>query len=80
MTPTAAERGETVTDVITDALRHYVEDQPQSAGQQLDAIMRDMDEATNAWVDAGYGLGTPEDEAREAVFVRLREWNEKHAR
>lgn len=55
-------------------------DQPQSAGQQLDAIMRDMDQATNAWVDAGYGYDTPEHAAREAVFVRLREWNRQHAR
>jgi hypothetical protein len=51
-----------------------------NAGQQLGEIMRDMNEATAAWVAAGYGEGTPEEQAREAVFVRLREWNDRNAR
>lgn len=51
-----------------------------NAGSELDAIMRDLDEATAAWATAGHGYGTPEDEAREAVFARLREWNDKNAR
>lgn len=51
-------------------------DMALTAGQQLDAIMRDMDEASAAWVAAGYPSDGPEWEAREAVFARLREWNE----
>jgi len=51
-----------------------------NAGQELGAIMRDLDETTAAWAAAGYGYGTPEDEAREAVFARLREWNRRNAR
>lgn len=50
-----------------------------SAGQQLDAIMRDLDETTAAWVAAGYGYDTPEHEAREAVFARLKAWNAARA-
>lgn len=50
-----------------------------TAADQLGEIMRDLDSTTAAWVVAGYGLGTPEDEAREAVFARLREWNERQA-
>ena len=50
-----------------------------TAGQQLDAIMRDLDRTTAAWVAAGYGYDTPEAEAREAVFARLKEWNRRHA-
>ena len=65
--------------VITPASLGVMTDEP-NAGQQLDAIMRDMDEATAAWAAAGYGYGTPEDEAREAVFARLREWNKRNAR
>lgn len=49
-----------------------------SAGEELDAIMRDLDRTTAAWAAAGYGYGTPEDEAREAVFARLKEWNTAH--
>ena len=30
-----------------------------NAGQQLDAIMRDLDATTKAWAEAGYGYGTP---------------------
>jgi hypothetical protein len=52
----------------------------QTAGEQLDAIMRDLDRTGAAWKAAGYGYGTPEDEAREAVFARLAEWNRQHAR
>lgn len=51
-----------------------------NAGQQLHAIMRDLDATTAAWVAAGYGYGTPEDEAREAVFARLNAWNDEYAR
>lgn len=50
-----------------------------NAGQQLDAIMRDLDATTAAWVAAGYGLGTAEDEAREAVFARLNAWTAQQA-
>lgn len=46
-------------------------------GEELDAIMRDLDETGKAWVKAGYGYDTPEWEAREAVFARLKAWNEK---
>jgi hypothetical protein len=55
-------------------------DQPPNAGQQLEAIMRDLDAAGAAWAAAGYGYDTPEDEAREAVFRRLHAWNEANAR
>jgi hypothetical protein len=48
-------------------------------GEELDAIMRDLDEAGKAWVAAGYGYDTPEYEAREAVFARLKAWNKKAA-
>ncbi len=50
-----------------------------SAGDELDEIMRDLDKTGVAWVAAGYGYETPEYEAREAVFRRLRAWNERHA-
>ena len=50
-----------------------------TAGEQLDAIMRDLTAATAAWAAAGYGYDTPEALTREAVFARLREWNEAHA-
>lgn len=53
--------------------------QQQSAGEQLDAIMRDLDATSAAWVAAGYGYDTPEWEAREAVFARLKEWNARYA-
>ena len=52
---------------------------PASAGEQLDAIMRDLDDTSAAWVAAGYGYDTPEYEAREGVFARLKEWNRCHA-
>lgn len=47
----------------------------QTAGQQLDAIMRDLDRTGAAWVAAGYPLEGPAADAREAVFARLKEWN-----
>lgn len=50
-----------------------------TAGEQLDGIMRDLDDTGDAWVAAGYGYDTPEWEAREAVFARLREWNDRYA-
>lgn len=50
-----------------------------TAGEELDAIMRDLDAAGEAWVAAGYGYDTPEHEAREAVFARLKAWNEVYA-
>lgn len=53
---------------------------PKTAGEELDAIMRDLDATGAAWVASGYGYGSPEDQAREAVFVRLRQWNDQHAR
>lgn len=43
---------------------------------ELDAIMRDLDATGAAWEAAGYDYGTPEDQAREAMFARLRAWNE----
>lgn len=46
-----------------------------TAGAELDAIMRDMESTTAAWSASGYHYGTPEDEAREAVFARLHAWN-----
>lgn len=48
-----------------------------NAGEELDAIMRDLDATSAAWVAAGYGLVGPEHEAREAVFARLEEWNRR---
>lgn len=48
---------------------------PMSAGEQLDEIMRAMDQATDAWVAAGHPFTGPEADAREAVFARLRQWN-----
>ena len=50
-----------------------------TAGEQLDAIMRDLDATTDAWVAAGYGYDTPEWEAREAVYARLHAWNQRNA-
>lgn len=46
-----------------------------NAGEELDEIMRDLDATGEAWVAAGYGYDTPEFEAREAVFARLKAWN-----
>lgn len=46
-----------------------------NAGEELDGIMRDLDATGKAWVAAGYGFDTPEYEAREEVFTRLRAWN-----
>lgn len=48
-------------------------------GQQLQAIMADLDRTGDAWVAAGYPFDGPEADAREAVFARLREWNEAQA-
>jgi len=50
-----------------------------TAGQELDAIMADLDRTTAAWAAAGHGYGTPEAEAREAVFARLKAWNTARA-
>lgn len=50
-----------------------------NAGQQLDEIMRDLDETTKAWAASGHGYDTPEAEAREAVFARLKKWNQERA-
>jgi hypothetical protein len=52
------------------------EQAPGDRGAQLAAIMRDLEATGAAWAAAGYGYGTPEDEAREAVFARLQAWNE----
>lgn len=46
-----------------------------TAGEQLDAIMRDLDSTSAAWVAAGYPFDGPVADAREAVFARLKEWN-----
>lgn len=51
----------------------------ENAGEQLDAIMRDLNATGAAWKAAGYGYDTPEWEAREAVFTRLRAWNAERA-
>jgi hypothetical protein len=51
----------------------------ETAGQQLDGIMRDMTAATDAWAAAGYPFDGPVADAREAVFARLRRWNEDRA-
>ena len=51
-----------------------------NAGEELAAILHDLDATGIAWAASGYGYGTPEDEAREAVFARLHAWNEAHAR
>jgi hypothetical protein len=48
-------------------------------GQQLEEIMRDLDATTAAWVAAGYPFEGREWEEREAVFARLRSWNEEGA-
>lgn len=45
-------------------------------GEQLDAIMRDLDATTAAWKAAGHPFSGPECDAREAVFARLHEWNQ----
>lgn len=58
-----------------DMLALAVGGAPPTAGEQLDGIMRDLDATTKAWAAAGYGFDTPEAEAREAVFTRLRLWN-----
>lgn len=48
----------------------------KSAGEEIDAIMRDLDATTNAWAAAGHPWTGPEVEAREAVFGRLKAWNQ----
>lgn len=50
-----------------------------TAGEQLDAIMRDLDRTGEAWEAAGYPFDGPTADAREAVFDRLAEWNRQHA-
>lgn len=50
-----------------------------NAGQQIDAIMNDLDATTKAWAAAGHRYTGPEWEAREAVFARLKEWNRQQA-
>lgn len=50
-------------------------DDAAGSAAQLAAIMRDLDATGAAWAAAGYPYGGPEDEAREAVFARLRAWN-----
>lgn len=47
--------------------------------EQLDAIGADLDAAGAAWAAAGYPDDGPVVEAREAVFRRLRAWNEAAA-
>jgi len=50
-------------------------DRKPNAGEELDAIMRDLDATTKAWAAAGHKYDGPEDQAREAVFARLKVWN-----
>jgi hypothetical protein len=52
------------------------EQAPGDRAEQLAAITRDLRAATAAWVAAGSPFDGPEDDAREAVFARLRTWNE----
>lgn len=47
-----------------------------SAGEQLDAIARDLDRTGAAWEAAGYPSEGPTHDEREAVFARLHAWNE----
>jgi hypothetical protein len=54
-------------------------EQGQTAGEQLDAIMRDLDRTSGAWVAAGYPFDGPTADAREAVFARLKQWNRRYA-
>lgn len=51
----------------------------QSLGEQLDEIMRDMDAAYAAKRAAKAGFDSPEADAIEAVYVRLRAFNEQVA-
>lgn len=51
-----------------------------TAGEELDAIMRDLDATTKAWAAAGHKFDGPEHEAREAVFARLKAWNKARLR
>lgn len=46
-------------------------------GEQLDALMKRMDAATDAWRDAGHPYDGPVYEAREAVYAALRAWTEQ---
>lgn len=57
------------------------ETQPPTAcaGEELAVIMRDMDATYATWQAAGYGYDTPEDQAKEAVYERLRAWSEARA-
>ena len=65
--------------VITPAMVGVMTPKP-NAGQQLDAIMDDLDTTTKAWAASGHGYDTPEAEAREAVFARLKAWNQERAK
>lgn len=47
----------------------------QTLGEQLDEIMRDMDAAYAAKRAAKAGFDSPESDAIEAVYVRLRALN-----
>jgi hypothetical protein len=48
-----------------------------TAAGQLAAISRDLDTTGEAWQAAGYPWDGPVWEAREAVFARLRQWNDE---
>jgi len=50
-----------------------------TAGERLRQIGNDLDRTGAAWAKAGYPYYGAEYEARQAVFARLREWNEQHA-
>lgn len=47
----------------------------KGTADELDAIMRDLDTTTEEWAAAGHPSVGAEVDAREAVFLRLHEWN-----
>jgi hypothetical protein len=51
----------------------------KGTADEIDAIMADLDATGAAWQAAGYPFDGPEADAREAVFRRLRAWNEARA-
>lgn len=48
-----------------------------NAGEEIDAIGRDLDATGAAWAAAGYPSDGPTFDAREAVFARLKAWNRR---
>lgn len=74
-----AELSRQVLELLAAEVPHRPVTAP-NAGEQLDAIMRDLDATGAAWVAAGYPSEGPEYDAREAVFARLHEWNAEQDR